>query len=363
MIPQLSGLPGPPARQSRAPIGEDEIHVDGLVKLRLGHATFGSILLPELVFIKKSKWHFFQPSFFSPPVLALNVNPEVSLARFSVDVGKPRSEILTRLNIQIQSDQLVRRFDDGAQIYRCRISGKKDLRRFVSGVCKPRSDGDFDLNLRHVTNPKAFSSIVGSGKLRSSSWNLQGTSELANAAYVYLTSLPSIKSEEDLRRIAMSSSGSIQFQTTSDRAVEKTLNLKVYRESTAGRTASLVVNLASKFLSPPHMLIHRPTAEPTYYEVVGPEIYRVGVKPTKALGYAGGTVVAEPEILKIFDNLVVGDASTVEGLAAPYNEEETEQIVHIEKLDDGLDLFEYWQKHQITDQVSYRQPEPRTFKQ
>ncbi|WP_180901479.1 hypothetical protein [Martelella soudanensis] len=45
--------------------------------------------------------------------------------------------------------------------------------------------------------------------------------------------------------------------------------------------------------------------------------------------------------MKRFDYLVVGDASSIDGLAAPYDEEETDQVVHVERLDAGLDLFEF----------------------
>lgn len=331
------------------------------MKLRLGHAAFGSMLLPEMIFLKRSDWHFFQPSFFGPPILGFNVGPDIHMARFSVDVGGPRATDLTRLILEIRSDGLVKRYDDGAQLYSCLIDGPKRLTRFASGRCRRRSDGDFNLRLFHITNPKAFSGIVGSGELRSSRWNLQGTRELGNVAYVYLTSLPAIDSEEDLRRIAMSSDGIIRFQTTSSRAREETLELTVYRENTTGRTARLLVNLASGLLAPPHMLIHRPIGDQPYYEVVGPEIYRIGVQPGVALTYAKGIATANEASLKRFDYVVVGDASSVEGLAAPYDEEETDQVVHVERLDAGLDLFEFWLEHQNSDQVTSRDPEPRIF--
>lgn len=352
-------LAGPPVRRSAALSGDAERRFEGLVKLRLGHAAFGSMLLPELIFLERSSWHFFQPSFFGPPILGFNVGPDTHVARFSVDVGSPRATDLTRLIVEIRSDGLVKRYEDGSQLYRCFIDGPKGLTRSASGRCRQRADDDFDLRLYHITNPKAFSGIVTSGELRSSRWNLQGTRELGNVAYVYMTSLPSIESEEDLRRIAMSSDGVIRFQTTSSRAREEALELTVYRENTTGRTARLQVNLASNLLAPPHLLIHRPVADQPYYEVVGPEIYRVGVHPGVALAYGNGIATGDEASMKRFDYLVVGDASSIDGLAAPYDEEDTDQVVHLEKLNAGLDLFEFWLEHQNSDQVSSRNPEPR----
>lgn len=354
-------LAGPPARYAPA-IGVDALErFEGLVKLRLGHAAFGSMLLPELIFLNLGGWRFYQPSFFGPPILGFNIEPSLHLSRFNVDVGGPRETDPTRFIVEIRSDGLVRRYDDGAQLYRCVLEGPSRPLRYSAGRCSPRADQDFDLFLSHVTNPAAFAAIRGSGELRSSRWNLQGTRELANVAYVYLTSLPSIGSEEDLQRIAMSSNGMIRFQTTSSRSQEATLELTVYRESTTGRTARLRTTVATNLLAPPHLLIHRPLNHQAYYEVVAPEIYRVGVKPGAALAYASAMVTADPALLRRFDYVVIGDASTLDGLSAPYDEEETREVVHIEKLNAGVDLFDFWQANQNSDQVSDRIPEPRIF--
>lgn len=356
--PRLAGLP---SRYSPA-LGGDALHrFEGLVKLRLGHATFGSMFLPELIFLKLGGWRFYQPCFFGPPILGFNIEPGIHVSRFNVDVGGPRETIPTRLIVEIRSDGLVRRYQDGAQLYRCVIKGAPLLSRYSSGRCTPRADDDFDIRLSHITNPAAFAGIRASGELRASKWNLQGTRELVNVAYAYLTSLPSIGSEEDLRRIAMSSQGVIRFQTTSNRLHEETLELTVYRESTTGRTARLPVSIATDLLAPPHLLIHRPLGDQAYYEIVGPEIYRVGVQPGVALVYTNASATVDPVSLKRFDYVVVGDASSLDGLAAPYDEEETKELVHVEKLDAGLDLFDFWQANQNSDQVFGRSPEPRMF--
>lgn len=354
-------LAGPPSRYSSAP-GIDALErFEGLVKLRLGHARFGSMLLPELIFAKLGGWRFYQPSFSGPPIFCFNAEPGLHVSRFNVDVGSPRETDPTRLIVEIRSDGLIRRYEDGAQLYRCVFEGPSRLLRYSAGRCSPRVDDDFDLFLSHITNPAAFAGIRCSGELRSSRWNLQGTRELANVAYTYLTSLPSIRSEEDLRRIAMSSDSVIRFQTTSKRSREATLELAVYRESTTGRTARLPITVATNLLAPPHLLIHRPLNDQAYYEVVGPEIYRVGVQPGAALAYASAIATADPALLKRFDYVVIGDASTLDGLSAPYDEEETREVVHIEKLNAGVDLFDFWQENQNSDQISDRTPEPRIF--
>jgi len=312
------------------------------------------------MFIEWAGWHFYQPIFFDAPIFGFNIEPGVHIARFSIDVGGPREVSPTRLMIELRPEGFIRRYADGAQLYRCVIKGPRQLLNYASGRCRPREDGDFDIFLFHHTNPKACDSIKNGRELRSSRWNLQGTRELANVAYVYLTSLPSIVSEADLRRIAMSSNGVVSLQTTSDRFYEKELDLKVYRESTTGRTAKLPVTVSSDLLAPPHLLVHRPMANLPYYEVIGSEIYRIGVQPGIALKYARRAVTTCAGALKRFDYLIVGDASSLDGLAAPYDEEETREVVHIEKLTD-CDLFDFWLAHPNSDQFSSHRPEPRGF--
>lgn len=50
---------------------------------------------------------------------------------------------------------------------------------------------------------------------------------------------------------------------------------------------------------------------------------------------------------------MLGDASTVEGVAAPYDEEDTHQVAHLEPLIDQ-DVFTFWLTHQNRDLVTGR---------
>jgi hypothetical protein len=316
------------------------------------------VLVPEQLFVEhKGNWWFHQTSFFGPPFMGFNVEPGLHLAVFNVDVGEPRTAEPTRAAITLRSDELVRRYGDGAHLYRCKVEAPGTWLDHPSGTARPLKDGDFALELFHITNPAAAKAIKKSGEIRSSSWNLQGTRRLANVGYVYLTSLPQIRDEGDLRRIAMASDGLIWFQTTSDRPRENALRLQVYRENTTGRTASLRVTVPSSLIAPPHLLLHR-TAEEGYYEVIGPEIYRIGLQPTASLQYAGGEGFAAPASLKNFTYIVVGDAALLEGLAAPYDEEDTRQVMHLEALE-GTDPFEFWLAHANSDQMTGRVFEPR----
>jgi hypothetical protein len=271
----------------------------------------------------------------------------------------PRSHRASRLHVYFRSADMLRQFDDGAQIYNCTFEGPRQIMRFGAGRARARSDGDFDLELFHITNPTAASNIRASHEIRSSAWNLQGIRRLKNVAYIYLTTLPSVGTEDDLRRIAMASGGKIGFQTTSSRLIEEELQMTVYREDTTGRTTPLPVTVPSAYLAPSHLLLNRPGTVPAYYEVVGPEIVRVGVKPGATLRYDGCTGFVNAEDLKRFDYLVLGDAAEVEGLAAPFDEEETGQIMHLERLALGEDIFSFWWDHRNSDLVTGRAFESR----
>lgn len=361
-IPYDPRLAGPPSRYSTPLEAGRSETFEGLVKLRLGHADVGSVLVPEVVVARLGGLRFYQPVFFGAPVLGFNVEHGVHMARFSLDLGGPRAVHPSRYVVTIRSDGLVRSYEDGAQLYRCELKGPPVLVRLAAGRAVPMPDGDYGLCLHHITNPGAFAAIRTSRELRSSAWNLQGTRALANVAYVYLTSLPSVRSEADLSRIAMSSAGEIALQTTSNRPREETLRLEVYRESTTGRTASLPVTLASALVSPPHLLLHAPIGN-AWYEVVGPEIYRIGVLPGTAMAYdpAARSATVEAGSVKRFGYVVVGDASTTDGLGAPYDEENTRRIMHTEMLTAGADLFDFWQRNRNSDQMSGRPIERREF--
>ncbi|MBY5385338.1 hypothetical protein HFN62_30750 [Rhizobium leguminosarum] len=215
------------------------------------------------------------------------------------------------------------------------------------------TNGDFALEVFHHTTKETAAKIMSSGELWSGQWNLAGTGKLSNVAYTYFTSLPRIEDEEDLHRIAMSSDGSISYQTTSDRPVENVLDLRVYRSDVAARTATLAFDVPSRIIAPAHILFHPYVyPNPAYYEIVGSEIVRVAMKSGSNLPFVDKETVPRASDLKRFDYVVEGDASTKAGLEAPMREETTDEIAHLVKLDRSLDIFEYWLKHANTDQFA-----------
>jgi hypothetical protein len=350
-------LRGEPSRWAFASTGKRRTY-DGFIKLRLGHSEGRSYLIPDMV-IAVGGCRFFLPTFFGPPILDFNIEPGKHRAHFNIDVGSPRAGGRERLVIDIRSEDRARIYDDGAQLYRCEIDGPRGLASLASGICQQDGD-DFRLDLFHHTTPAARKSISTSGELWSSPWNLAGTRRLTNVAYGYFTTLSKIRDERDLQTIAMSSAGEIRFQTTSDRLIEQTLTLTVYRDSTKGRTEAMLFKVGLGNIAPFHIYFHPMVrAGPAYIEIVCPDILRVGVIPGASLWHRHGKIDIADDQEKSFDYVIIGDASALDGLSAPFNEEETRQITHVERLDATTDLFEFWLAHQNSDQVSGRRIDAR----
>ena len=64
---------------------------------------------------------------------------------------------------------------------------------------------------------------------------------------------------------------------------------------------------------------------------------------------------------KRFEYMVLGDADTAAGLIAPFDEEETTSLLHIEACTQQS-IFDFWQSHPNSDQVTGRAPELVMFK-
>lgn len=333
---------------------------DGFIKIRLGHGRFGSVVIPEQVIIKNAGWQYFQPFFFDPPQLIFDIEPDISAAKFSIDIGEPRERKPRRVMITIRSDGLLKSYSDGSQIYACIMEGPMRLSPYASGKCTMSNKNNFSLKLYHHTSNENYPKIKSSGKLWSSPWNLAGTRKLQNVAYSYLTSLSKILDEDDLHRIAMASVGKLPFQTTSARPIEEVMELTVYRENTTQRTARILFEVPWELISPSHLLVHR-TQDGTYYEIMCPQVFRVGVIPNAKLSIEEHTLNCSSKAIKSFDYIIVGEAETPEGLRAPYDEDSISMIMHCTKFLAGQTFHNFWQQNQNSDQITGRKFEEIKF--
>ena len=302
---------------------------EGYIKLKLVHGVGYSVLLPDALFLEGAEgWRWFEPKMFDPPLLSF-VDGQ-AYAQFGLETANG-DEVLAATT----EDRFVARFGDGSQIFRCRIAGAADLLARSTGRAERRDDGGFDLHLFHHTSAASLAAIHASGELWGSTWNVRGARKLGNVAYAYLTSLPRIESEGDLRAIAMASDGVIHFLLDNMEAPAGVVPLQVYRETTSNRTATLALRVPAELIANQHLWRHAPDGRGVFYESSHPAVYRVGLEPGTTLPFKDAAISPEVEGVKRFAYAVVGDARIHSGILAPFEEETTGDIVKIEFSHEG----------------------------
>jgi hypothetical protein len=327
--------------------------IDGFIKLKFVHAKGTSLLVPDLLAADLGGMRWFQPKFFYAPRLSFWEG--YSAAEIDIELsGGPL------VNVSFTSGGFVASLSDSSQVYRCLISAPADLARSADGTCSLEPSGDFRLDLFHHTTDQAAQAIQSSGHFRGSSWNIQGTRALKNVSYAYFTSLERITSEQDLAEIAMASTGCIHLLKTNAVSKKEAITLKVYRQSTLDRTATVPVSVPASLVASQHIYLHSAIGQTVYYEACNPDIYRIGLQPGTVAPFGDG-VLNVPEVdRKRFEYMVLGDADTEAGLIAPYDEEETKSLLHIEACTKQT-LFDFWRSHANSNQVTGRAPELLLF--
>jgi hypothetical protein len=105
--------------------------------------------------------------------------------------------------------------------------------------------------------------------------------------------------------------------------------------------------------------IHRHTlpGQPIFCAIVEPYIHRVGVEPDRVLEHHDDKIADSDDSIKRFDYLILGNASTVAGLEAPFDEENTKEIFKIADTSTSQNILEYWQENNNQDLFSGSSPE------
>lgn len=355
------------AVSEKGQLGIGNTRHEGFIKCRLAHAKYGSVVVPDFLFVGKRGDHWLQPLSFGPPVLK-KFSDDIQ-CEFSVDIAGGH-----RLLVDFANSGYIQTFVDGSELYKCAISGPPGLSPHYTGKSRLVNGYAPIVTLYHHTSKPNKQSIKKSGEFWPSAWNIQGTEKkLTNIGYVYFTPLPQIEHPDDLKLIAMASDGELQllvddFEPTQpvtqkkiDANSDKILRLPVYRASTHDRTERLVFEVETTLLNPQHLLRHDPPNEKVWYEVITPFIQRVGLMPGAHLKFSSQVLKQTEVPAKRFDYVVIGDARTLEGLAAPFSEEETNHIVKFEPLNKEPGLLRFWFKHGNTEQYSGKSVEMAQF--
>lgn len=315
----------------------------GKIKCKLVHHARYSVVVPDQLYLcvgNETLW--IQPIFFLAPSL-LKID-ERKTCRLFIDISFGAS-----LTVEFESDGLISRLSDGSGFYKCQITGPTLLFKYATGSAQILNGVPY-LKLFHHTNRKAKESIVGSSEFWTSSWNIQGNKVLSNISYLYLSPINKIHCDDDLEEIAMSSSGYIPLRTDHNLSETPDELLKVYRDSTDNRTHSIPVWVRADHLSPQHVYRHEPIDPPIYYEIVCPLIQRVGVNAGSVVRLNRNTL--SPRLPKPSNYIVLGIATTVDGLRAPYDEENTSHVWKIDSLKDTEELIDYWFRNRNSDLFS-----------
>ena len=305
---------------------------------------------------KEAFW--IQPLFFGPPHLTKFDND--ILCRFVVDISFGH-----KLMVEFSSSGFISRLQDGSEFYKCSISGTPNLHEFSTGQFQLSKQNEPFLKLYHHTSKETKDKIQKSGYYKPSSWNIQGNKKLNNVGYVYFTCLDKIKTDDDLIQIAMASDGRIGLRVDQNLSNLPDVILDVYRDSTLKRKENISHFVRADILSPQHIYLHRtpPDGLPVYYGIVKYFIYRIGIEPDTKLFFNKEHIETQNLQLKRFDYIILGDASTLEGLEAPYDEENTQQVFKIEKVDKEKNILEFWFNHSNQDHFSCKNIDFQKFEE
>jgi len=333
----------------------------GLVKCRLVHSQ-DSVIMPDLIFIKTKDNNFiwFQPFTFFINLLV--EEEDIIRTGVCVDISAGNT-----LKIVFTNKDWIRNFDDDSSLFNCQIYGPQDIEMYSTGT------GYFEnwvpyIFLYHHTTKTTIQKIHKSQCLKGSKWNIQGTREIKNINYFYLTSLPAIQRNGDLLAIAMASDGKINLildqapeRMNYDDFPDEILTLEVYRENTYNRNSTLKFVVNATILSPRHLWKHRPVASCVFYEVCMAFIFRIGVIPDKTLSFGNGNVIDIQDNIQMIDYHIIGEGTTKEGLKAPIDEEIKDFVFKIQPLEKLTNILEFWFAHSNTDLYSTIPMTPQKF--
>lgn len=323
------------------------IIIYGYIKCKLVHAAFSSVILPDQVYFKwDNDYRWIQPYTFLPCLLVRLDDDIYCDIFFDISFGYT-------VKARFKADDLLRNYSDGSQLYKCELSVPEDVGEHAIGRAEINNKYDVFIELFHHTKSDTKATIIASSKLIGSKKNIQGTKELKNSEHVYLTPLHEIRVGNDLERIAMSSEEEIKlirdnfnppdmlFPGWEEKYKDDFLLMKVCRGSIENLTATLNFMVPVEYLSPQHVLKHKPINQAEYYEISAPFIQRIQVAK-------GGCVIFKDNLIMpvqsiIYHNfIIIGDATRLDGLKAPFDEENTTHTFKIEFLNDNMSMLEFW---------------------
>jgi hypothetical protein len=270
-----------------------------------------SFVLPDIIMVSGKNRVFYSPQFFHPNIIGWFGGDG------SADYCRIYVEVLGKVDLEIVffRTKIVKHFADGSLIYKCRFR-LVDTKVLPPPQGKWRRRGDqFELALYHHTTKVGAKGIRDSREIWSSPWNIQGTQELKNIAYGYFTCIPVMKHPWDLQEVAMAEDGQALFlPTNAPNDAQFAVTLDVYKRTTVEIEVPLLFWVDVETISPSHLWLHAPTNYATYYEIVLPKVFRIGVAPGQPIPIQGNRLKIKSKECQNFEYVIVGDADTGAGL-------------------------------------------------
>lgn len=322
----------------------------GKIKCRLVHALGSSVIVPEYVFFNNNTW--LQPLHFIAPILA-KLDEDLILTDIFIDVAGGKT-----VKVRFMNDGLLNILDDNSQLYDCEIYGPSDIESYASGDYQVINEMIY-LKLFHHTNENGYLGIMNTKLLWPSKWNYRGNKECVEFNFVYFTHIPELKYPSDLATVAMSAEGTIDYMVdsfTQPAAIDKNFREKykdsiysanVYRATTKDRNYVIPFFIPVAAIDVKHVYKHLQNGR-VFYEICFPYIHRLKVTLGSKIPFTDNKVIEESRLIVHSEYCIIGDARTTDGLAAPFEEEETQFIFKIEDCG-GKSIPEFWFGNSNTD--------------
>lgn len=327
---------------------EFDFQYNGIVKCKLMHGEGNSIYVPDQIYLeRKGKWGWIQPLAFHPHVV-FRFSDYITVQLF-IDISCRQT-----IRLKFKNHDLLRNHPDCSQTYSCEISGPKELFDYTTEEAFFSTDNRPYIRLYHHTSTAAREAILRSKHFKTGSCNFQGTTRrLKNVGYVYFTPIDRLLDNTDLNAIAMSNKGEILLlkdgvnlpgRLTADWVKQNSQNIlryPVYTPDLSKKESTVGVWVDAATLAPMHLHRHE-GSNAAFYALALPFVQRIGTQPGGRVSFDNDMCVHYSPELRAFEYIVVGDCTTLDGLSAPYEEEDTKQIMKIECVPEGVCLLDFW---------------------
>lgn len=324
----------------------DSAPIEARIKCRLVHMQGNSVVVPDYILLNSGGW--IQPLFFTAPQLVKIEEDSHSCYSF-IDIQEGQT-----IKIKFYSNGFINEFPDKSHLYRCEVYGPTDIEKYSCGEYF-EENGQILLHLFHHTDDKGFDGITGSNSLWSSRWNYRGSKECVNFNFVYLTQIPEIKYNSDLITVAMSADGNLDYMTDSFiqppvvpvnfREVYKDYiyTAEVYRSTSGNRKCTIELDVPIESIDVKHIYLHH-QSNLFFYEVCFPYIHRIKTLPKAVVPFDNDFTIEDKPPIVHSEYAIIGDARVKSGLAAPFEEEDTDFIFKIEDCK-GQTIHGCWFAH------------------